>query len=143
MDSLDKKIEQCNAEVLPPPIPQEVGNIQAAQGTSEIESVAAQKIEQGTPSSGAAQAQPPIMQQNNTFATADPHASVPQSKPHSATLLPQIAEDSDLIEKEWVQKAKVIIETTKDNPHEQTKEVNRVKSAYLKTRYNKDIRSGE
>jgi hypothetical protein len=51
--------------------------------------------------------------------------------------IPQIADDVDLIEKEWVEKAKDIVQKTKDNPHVQSKELNKVKDAYLKQRFNR------
>jgi hypothetical protein len=58
--------------------------------------------------------------------------------------LPQIADDNDLIEKEWVIKAKEIVEKTKHDPHLQNQEISKVKANYLKKRYNKDLKvSGE
>jgi len=51
-----------------------------------------------------------------------------------------IADDSDLIEKEWVDKAKAIVAQTKDDPHLQNQEITKVKTDYLKKRYNKDIK---
>lgn len=56
---------------------------------------------------------------------------------------PQIAEDADLIEDEWVDKAKEIVERTSQDPHQQNKEMNLVKADYLKKRYNKDIKVSE
>jgi hypothetical protein len=53
------------------------------------------------------------------------------------------AEDSDLIEKEWVIKAKAIVEQTRYDPYRQNKEINRVKADYIKKRYNKDIKISE
>ena len=55
-------------------------------------------------------------------------------------VMPQIAEDNDLIEKEWVEKAKQIVEHTKHDPHLQSKEMNHMKADYLKKRYNKDLK---
>lgn len=49
------------------------------------------------------------------------------------------ADDADLIEKEWVQKAKKIIERTSDDPHAQKKELSQFSADYLKKRYGKDI----
>jgi general stress protein 26 len=59
-----------------------------------------------------------------------------------ATLVgtPQIADDADLIEKEWVEKAKEIVEQTKHDPYLQNKEITKVKADYMKKRYNKDIK---
>jgi len=54
-----------------------------------------------------------------------------------------IADDTDLIEKEWVIKAKEIVEQTKEDPYLQNKEMNKFKADYIKTRYNKDIRINE
>jgi hypothetical protein len=63
--------------------------------------------------------------------------------PQSAAGMPAIADDTDLIEKEWVVKAKEIVERTKHDPYQQNKEVERVKADYLKKRYNKDIKVTE
>lgn len=56
---------------------------------------------------------------------------------------PELAEDVDLIEKEWVDKAKAIVNHTKDDPYNQNKEINKMKADYIKKRYNKDIQVGE
>lgn len=58
----------------------------------------------------------------------------------SASTTGLVADDGDLIEKEWVVKAKEIVERTKLDPHAQNKEMNRVKADYMKKRYNKDIK---
>jgi hypothetical protein len=54
---------------------------------------------------------------------------------------PQIAEDGDLIEKEWVEKAKKIIEDNREDPYKQSKEMNIFKSDYMKKRYNRTVRT--
>jgi len=56
---------------------------------------------------------------------------------------PQIADDNDLIEKEWVTKAKQIVEKTKHDPHLETKEINLFRADYLKKRYNKELKVAE
>lgn len=53
---------------------------------------------------------------------------------------PGIAEDIDLIEKEWVLKAKAIVNNTQGNPSAQSSEISRFKADYLKTRYSKDMK---
>ena len=53
---------------------------------------------------------------------------------------PSVAEDSDLIEKEWVDKAKNIVEKTRNDPHLQNQKINQMKAEYIKKRYNKDIK---
>lgn len=76
-------------------------------------------------------------------ATAPPQdqsAILPVGITSQATTVPMIADDSDLIEKEWVEKAKQIVAHTSQDPYTQTKELNKLKSDYLKKRYNKDLK---
>ena len=49
--------------------------------------------------------------------------------------------DSDLIEKEWVNKIKVIVESTRGNPFLQSKEINDLKAEYVYAKYNKIIKA--
>lgn len=56
---------------------------------------------------------------------------------------PAIADDADLIEKEWVDKAKEIVTRTSQDPYTQNKEITRMKADYLKKRYNKDVKVSE
>lgn len=57
-----------------------------------------------------------------------------------AVTLPDDAADTDLIEKEWVLKAKQIVDHTSDDPYTQQLEIGKVKADYMKKRYNKDIK---
>lgn len=52
---------------------------------------------------------------------------------------PLTASDDDVIEKEWVDKAKEIILKTKDDPHERSSLVNELQKDYLKKRYGKEL----
>ncbi len=52
---------------------------------------------------------------------------------------PLTAADDDLIEKEWVDKAKKIVEDTKDDPHMREKEVGKLQADYLRKRYGKEL----
>lgn len=52
---------------------------------------------------------------------------------------PAAAADEDLIEKEWVEKAKKVIADTKHDPHLQEKEVSKLQADYLKKRYDKTV----
>jgi len=54
-----------------------------------------------------------------------------------------IAEDSDLIDKEWVYKAKSIVEKTQNNPYTQSQELARLRTEYLQERYGKIMNSNE
>ena len=53
------------------------------------------------------------------------------------------AKDGDLIEKEWVDRAKHIISQTADDPHKQKHEVSKIKAAYVQKRFNKAIKIDE
>lgn len=52
---------------------------------------------------------------------------------------PVAAADDDLIEKEWVDKAKKIIAETKDDPYRREREVSRLQADYLRKRYGKEL----
>lgn len=52
---------------------------------------------------------------------------------------PLIANDDDLIEKEWVDKAKRIITDTHNNPHQREHAVSELQLVYLKKRYGKEL----
>lgn len=52
---------------------------------------------------------------------------------------PVLAADDDLIEKEWVDKAKRIILDTKNDPYRREQEVSRLQADYLRKRYGKEL----
>lgn len=56
---------------------------------------------------------------------------------------PIVANDDDLIEKEWVDRAKKIIHDTKDNPYEREREVAKLQADYLQKRYGKELGAAE
>jgi hypothetical protein len=56
-----------------------------------------------------------------------------------ATNTPLAANDDDLIEMEWVKKAKQIITETKDDPYRREQEVGRLQADYLRKRYGKEL----
>lgn len=51
-----------------------------------------------------------------------------------------IADDVDLIEREWVDRAKAIVEATQDDPHKQKDEISKVKAEYIQKRFKKTIK---
>ena len=53
--------------------------------------------------------------------------------------LPLVANDDDLIEREWVDKAKKIIVETKDDPYRREQEVGRLQADYLRKRYGREL----
>lgn len=85
-------------------------------------------------------------------ASIPPSTGIPQpslQQPSAAPVIgalpstPAIADDTDLIEKEWVEKAKEIVGKTRNDPYLQNQEINKVKADYLKKRYNKDVTLAE
>jgi hypothetical protein len=106
------------------------------------EILSAKAIEQGISPVGQAPASaaiPSVPHQTQSSQLAS--AAVTQSVPPVG--MPLIAEDTDLIEKEWVDKAKEIVERTKNDPHLQNQEMSKIKADYLKKRYNKEIKVTE
>jgi hypothetical protein len=49
------------------------------------------------------------------------------------------AQDADLIEKEWVDKAKAIVSQTQDDPFHQKSEISKVKAEYIQKRFKKTL----
>jgi hypothetical protein len=52
----------------------------------------------------------------------------------------QVADDKDVIEPEWVHKAKAIVLTTSDDPYKQSEELTVFKADYMQKRYNKTVK---
>jgi hypothetical protein len=78
--------------------------------------------------------------------TGDNSSQLPPTKVPGASLHPDSpvnADDGDLIEPEWVNKAKAIVERTKDNPYLQSQELNMFKADYINKRYRREIRINE
>src|SRR3989344_7062820 len=59
-----------------------------------------------------------------------------QSLPPHLSQMPAIAEDTDVIEQEWVDKAKAIVEHNREDPYKMNEEMNKIKADYIKKRYN-------
>lgn len=86
--------------------------------------------------------QPPTTQPlQQTQPVQNQQQVVSQSDSSSTQLAtPLIADDVDVIEKEWVDKAKQIVDRTKEDPYLQEKEVSKLQADYLAKRYNKKIK---
>lgn len=50
-----------------------------------------------------------------------------------------VANDDDLIEKEWVDKAKQILAETRDDPYAREREIGRLQAEYIRKRYGREI----
>lgn len=75
-------------------------------------------------------------QGNNGFLPSDDRAMA------SSQLTPQMASDSDLIEKEWVNLLEHITTKYAEDPYTQQIEISKIKADYIKKRYGKDINQG-
>ena len=58
-------------------------------------------------------------------------------------VVPITADDRDLIEKEWIKRAKSIVQDNRDDPYQQSKELTLFKADYIQKRYNKIIKLSE
>ncbi len=77
---------------------------------------------------------------NNSLPNVEPNApEMLSSKPIVST--PPTAGDVELIEKEWVEKAKHIVDQTKDDPYKQQQAISTFKADYMKKRYGKDVKT--
>lgn len=120
-------------------------NLQETHNAAPVtETGAAQAVEQGVSmpaTQGSPVADPAAFVDPNLGPTpAVSPTTDPGSLLHPTTSFPPIADDNDLIEKEWVEKAKQIVEQTKLDPHTQNKEMSKMKADYLKKRYNKEVK---
>lgn len=112
------------------------------QGEVSPEQTAAQpEIQTSTP---VASPQPQPMQQPSlqpaVASVQQPAVPAPSINVATAAL---IADDADLIEKEWVEKAKAIVAQTAHDPNLQTKEVGKIKADYMQKRYSKQLKLDE
>ncbi len=75
-----------------------------------------------------------------TTALPTPVPAAPANDDNSVVAgAPVIAKDDDLIEKEWVDKAKQIVNQTKNDPHQRETGVTKLKVDYLKKRFGRDL----
>lgn len=116
---------------------------QHVKNLNEVQSAVA--IEQGVGShSGTPQGSQPVQLAINSQAnSSSPSQADDTSSAAIIAAMPQIADDTDLIEKEWVVRAKEIVSKTAHDPHLQNKEMNKFKADYLKKRYNKEVKLSE
>ena len=85
----------------------------------------------------------PATQANPVVSTKDQQVSATKVAQDDADTTTLIADDVDVIEKEWVDKAKAIVGKNKGDPYEQNKELNKFKATYIKKRYNRDVKLTE
>lgn len=128
-----------NAEL---PKPLEKGSIeQGPRNTSDL----SPELSGPSPLEMIAQAQGAVVQAvQPAQQTADPVALpvIPlgqHTQPADDSSNPLVAEDNDVLEKEWVEKAKQIVTETRNDPREQTNKFVNMRYDYVKKRYGKEI----
>ena len=78
-------------------------------------------------------------------ALPQPVVAQPLTNPDDSQTVPSddnatlIANDDDIIEKEWVDKAKKIIAETKDDPYRREVEISKLQIEYIRKRYGREI----
>lgn len=87
----------------------------------------------------------PTLSPTLTLPAIPNHQPVVNNVVKNATIpvVPMTADDGDLIEKDWINKAKKIVESFREDPHRQSKELTLFKADYMQKRYNKIIKLGE
>lgn len=111
-------------------------NIESADQSSYQENISSVQMELPSTDPGS---QPPL-QAPQPISSAPMQQFAPTAPIISSTATPALAEDIDLIEKAWVEKAKAIVRATHGDPYSQNKELNKVKADYIKKRYDKDVK---
>jgi hypothetical protein len=76
------------------------------------------------------------------MAPVQPSTSTPPVNAQPAVMPADDAAGDDL-DKEWINKAKMIVEKTKEDPYLQSNQIGKVKADYLRIRYNKHIKVGQ
>ena len=134
---------KMNTPELPKPQPAsgnfEVGSVDKG-GQNSAETAGLSPIEMLTQAQGAVVQAVQSTDDNTALPVVplnDPHIATSQSSSDDTN--PVIAEDGDVLEKEWVDKAKKIVSSTKDDPREQTNQFVKMRYDYVKKRYGKEI----
>lgn len=140
MNPSSNEMPNLNLPPAPPDLsaPQNAGEKPSVQSSEQAPglgeqapraAIAAMPANSQIPSAGS-QAKPVVTQNDDVVST---------TKSIKAGLI----EDSDLIEKEWVDKAKRIVERTREDPHEQSELITEVRADYMKKHYNKTIKTSK
>jgi hypothetical protein len=56
---------------------------------------------------------------------------------------PMVVDDVDVLEKEWVNRAKAIVDSTRDDPRLQKQELAKFKAEYIQHRFHKEVKQSE
>ncbi|MDR2524402.1 MAG: hypothetical protein LBC95_02575 [Candidatus Nomurabacteria bacterium] len=111
------------AQTLPTP----EAPIQAPEQSASAEQLAVDHLGQAT--------MPATVQPEPSSSTPPP----PQPVAADDNSTPAAAADGDIIEKEWIDKVKKVISTTRDDPHAQQREASRLMADYVLKRYGRKV----
>lgn len=84
---------------------------------------------------------PPVTDGDDTTAQQPQASDTVDKSQAAATKTPAVADDVDVIEKAWVNRAKQIIKDTQDDPRRQEQEFEKLQIDYHKKRYGLDIKA--
>ena len=85
----------------------------------------------------------PVIPQAPVTPAAPPADDQAQKLPVSPVTADLKADDGDLIEKQWIERTRLIVDKTHDDPHRQKNEMSKVKADYIQKRFNKTIKTDE
>ncbi len=137
----DRSLEQPSFELPPQPENLEEVNEVAAEQLTHTPEQTGNQAGTAAPPLQAPPAQPDPTPLQQVQAPNQPTNIVVQSAPATDDGLE--ARNVDLIEKEWVDKAKNIVAKTQDDPFVQKNEISKVKAEYIQKRFNKTIKADE
>ena len=134
-----------NFEALPPQ-PVEAPSESAEAGPAQVE-----QQHPSAPEAGAGKRAPQPGSTSSDLTKLVQQATAPAAVPADQAAAGQVssatddltADDSDLIEKEWVEKAKSIIAKTQDDPHLQKSQMSKAKADYIQKRFKKIIKTDD
>ncbi len=128
-------------------MPRNSGEQYPSLPTPQLENVPGQAAAERAPEQGPSgfEREPIVSQQSPAYV---PVPVLPQpvqqvaedtAQAQVVTNMPATAADDDLIEKEWVDKAKKIIADTADDPHRREEAISQLQRDYLRKRYGKEL----
>ena len=124
---------QPEGQPVPSVAPEQITNIQNVSPEALIDSPDIAKATEKSTIDNLGQMVPPTVnttQQQDTTKTQDSDVS---------DLTPASASDSNVIEKEWITKAKSIVSKTADDPYQQQHQVSKLMAEYILKRYGRKI----
>lgn len=145
MKAMDTPVNDPGMQ-LPPPVPDQslnngvpapVPNAAGQTGQPPVMPASAPPASPGLPAAAAAPVSLPLPPQSAPNAPTGDVAATTAGAPGP---MAQVVDDGDLIEKEWVSKAKQIVEQTRNDPFKQSEELTVFKADYMKKRYDKNIK---